>query len=153
MILNFIVLDGYHLIKSIHTIISIAFLVIAVWLLIRSIRGIRKNIDYSGLDKFLSYGFIINLYLQLIFGLILFTNRSSEVSNEYSSAEGALKLVSNRFWPIEHIILMLFALFIANMGLVYSNKSMQSKEKHKKVLIYYSISIVMIAISLSAIRS
>ena len=153
MILNIEVADGYHVFKMVHTIISGAFLIIAVWLLIRSVRGIRLNIPYTSFDKFLSYGFIINLYLQLIFGLILFTNRSSEVSNEYSSAEGALKLVSNRFWPIEHIILMLFALFIANMGLVYSNKSVQSKEKHKKVLIYYAISIVMIAISLSAIKS
>lgn len=152
MILNIEVTEGYHLLKMVHTIISGAFPIIAIWLLIRSIRGIRMNIPYTGLDKFLSYGFIINLYLQLIFGLILFTNRGSVVSNDYSSAEGALKMASNRFWPIEHIILMLFALFIANLGLVFSNKSLQSKEKHKKVLIYYVISIVMIAISLSAIK-
>jgi len=153
MILNIEVTDGYHLLKMVHTIISGAFLIIAVWLLIRSVRGIRKDIPYTSFDKFLSYGFIINLYLQLIFGLILFTNPGLAVNHDYSSAEGALKMASNRFWPIEHIILMLFALFIANMGLVFSNKSLLSKEKHKKILIYYVISIIMIAISLSAISA
>ena len=150
MILNIEVADGYHLLKMVHTIISGAFLIIAVWLLIRSVRGVRKDIPYTGFDKFLSYAFIINLYLQLIFGLILFTNPGSALNSDYSSAEGALKMASNRFWPIEHIILMLFALFIANMGLVFSNKSQLSKEKHKKVLIYYVISIILIVISLGA---
>ncbi len=150
MILKFEAVDGFLLIKMVHTIISVAFLIIAVWLFIRSVRGIRKNYPYTRLDKFLSYGFIVNLYLQLIFGLILFSNLGSVIDNDYSSAEGAIKIASNRFWPIEHIVLMLFALFIANLGLIFSNQSQVSKEKHKKVLIYYAIAIGMIAISLSA---
>ena len=148
---NFEVSDVYQLIKMIHTIISVAFLIIAVWLLVRSVQGIRKDNPYTGFDKFLSYGFIINLYLQLIFGLFLFSNHGSAIDHDYSNVEGTLKMASNRFWPIEHIVLMLFALFIANMGLVFSNKSLLSKEKHKKILIYYAIAIIMITISLSAI--
>lgn len=151
MILNIEVLNSYSLIKYVHTFISGAFLIIAVWLIIRSARGIIKNNTYTKLDKFLSYGFIINLYLQLIFGLILFSNNNSTVDDNYSSAEGALKMASNRFWPIEHIVLMLFALFIANLGLILSNQSLSGKEKHKKILTYYVVALLMIAISLIAI--
>jgi len=150
MILNSEVLNGYLIIKQVHAIISVLFLVIAVWLIIRSVRGILKNIAYTRLDKFLSYGFIINLYIQLIFGLILFSNPGLIFGNNYSGAEGGLKMASNRFWPIEHIVLMLFALFIANLGLILSSQSPISKEKHKKVLIYYVSALIMIAISLSA---
>jgi hypothetical protein len=149
MILDFQILDSSNLIKSAHTIISGTFLIIAVWLLARSVRGIRKNMTYTQLDKLLSYGFIITLYLQLIFGLILFANPGAE---DYSSAEGALKMASKRFWPIEHIVLMLFALFIANIGLIFSNQSHKSKDKYKKILIYYAIAIVMIAISLTTVN-
>ena len=151
MILTFEILDSYTLIKHVHTFISGAFLVIAVWLIIRSVRGIIRDIAYSRLDKYLSYGFIINLYLQLIFGFILFANHNSAVDDNYSNATGALKMVSNRFWPVEHMILMLFALFIANLGLILSSQSLTDKEKHKKVLTYYSIAIFMITISLIAI--
>ena len=149
MVLDFQILDSSNLIKSAHTIISGTFLIIAVWLLVRSVRGIRKNLTYTHFDKLLSYGFIITLYLQLIFGLFLFANPGAE---DYSSAEGALKMASKRFWPIEHIVLMLFALFIANIGLIFSNQSHNSKDKYKKVLIYYAIAIVMIAISLTTVN-
>jgi len=151
MILNFVILDSSHLMKSIHTIISVTFTIIAIWLLIRSVRGIIKGNAYTGLDKYLSYGFIITLYLQLIFGLILFANPESTAGNEYGGVEGALKLASKRFWPIEHIVLMLFALLIANLGLIFSNQSQIDREKHKKILVYYVIALIMIAVSLSAI--
>ena len=151
MILTFEILDSYTLIKHVHTFISGAFLVIAVWLIIRSVRGIIRDIAYTRLDKYLSYGFIINLYLQLIFGFILFANHNAAVDDNYSNAAGAIKIVANRFWPVEHMILMLFALFIANLGLILSSQSLTDKEKHKKVLTYYSIAIFMITISLIAI--
>ena len=93
MILNLEIIDSYSIIKHVHTVISGAFMIFAVWLIIRSVRGIIKNHAYTGLDKFLSYGFIINLYLQLVFGLILFSNHNSSVDDNFSNAEGALK------WP------------------------------------------------------
>ena len=61
-----------------------------------------------------------------------------------------MKLASKRFWPIEHIVLMLFALFIANLGLIFSNSTQVDREKHRKVLIYYAISIVLIVLSLAS---
>jgi len=151
MILNLEIVDSYSIIKHVHTVISGAFMIFAVWLIIRSVQGIIKNRAYTGLDKFISYGFIINLYLQLVFGLILFSNHNSSVDDNFSNAEGALKMASNRFWPIEHIVLMLFALFIANLGLILTNQSQSDKEKHKKILTYYVVAILMIAISLIAI--
>jgi len=151
MILNLEIVDSYSIIKYVHTVISGAFLIFAVWLIFRSVRGIIKDRAYTRLDKFISYGFIINLYLQLVFGLILFSNHNSSVDDNFSNAEGALKMASNRFWPIEHIVLMLFALFIANLGLILTNQSQSDKEKHRKILTYYVVAILMIAISLIAI--
>jgi hypothetical protein len=150
MILNFVVLDGSHLMKSLHAAISITFTGIALWLLVRSIRGLIRGSSYTTLDKYLSYGFIITLYLQLIFGLILFANPSATSGNEYAGVEGALKMASKRFWPIEHIVLMLFALLIANLGLLFSSQSQVDKEKHRTILVYYVAALVMIAVSLSA---
>ena len=151
MIMNIEIVDSYSIIKHVHTVISGAFMIFAVWLIIRSVRGILKNHAYTKLDRILSYGFIINLYLQFIFGLILFSNHDSTVDDNFSNAEGALKMASNRFWPIEHIVLMLFALLIANLGLILSNQSLSGKEKHKKILTYYVVALLMIAISLIAI--
>ena len=141
----------HELIKVMHIIISAAFLVFAVWLITRSIIGIIKKKEYMGLDKFLSYSFIISLYLQLFFGVLLFSNLGSISGYDSIIGDSSASLVSNRLWPIEHVVLMLFALLIASLGLILSIKSNVAKEKHKKVLVYYVIAILLIAQSLFAI--
>lgn len=142
---------GFYLIKILHYIISATFLIIAFVLIFRSITGIVKKLEYSLFDRILSLIFIINLYLQLIFGLILFSNLGSSLGYDYVSADGTIKMVSKRFWPIEHIALMIFALLIANLGFIFSNKSQESKSKFRNVLVYYCLAIVIIAYSLSSI--
>lgn len=144
-------MNSINLFKSLHVIVSGAFVVIAAWVIVRSSRGMLNNVPYTSLDKYLSYGFMILLYFQLVFGLIIFAGPVS-FDNYSSVQEGTLKLVSKRFWPIEHIVLMLFALFIANIGLIFSSQTVDSREKHRKVLIYYSIAVAMIVISLIAIN-
>lgn len=144
------IFNNISLFKSLHVTISGAFVIIAIWLIVRSAKGMIHRHPYTLLDKYLSYGFIVLLYLQLIFGLIIFAMPVS--ADAYSPAEGAIRLVSKRFWPIEHIVLMLFALFIANIGLIFSNQTADSREKHRKILIYYSIAVVMITVSLIAVN-
>ena len=136
----------HELIKFTHIFISITFLVFAIWLIIRSSIGLVKQKEYTGLDKFLAYAFIITMYLQLFFGFLLFTKFGPMSGYDY--LESNTRLASKRLWPIEHIVLMFFALLIASLGLILSVKSTIAKEKHKKVLIYYVIAIVIIAQSL-----
>lgn len=143
--------SAYQIILWLHYFVSVSFLFIAVWLFSRAIFGIKKNLPYLQLDKILAYIFIINLYLQLLFGFILFTNLSFASSYGYQSADGSIAMASKRLWPIEHIVLMFFALFIANLGLIFSIKSTVAKQKYHKILIYYAVSIILIAISLASI--
>lgn len=139
------------LFKIFHYATSLLFLVIAIWLLIRSYLGIVKNQTYKLIDKILSFAFIINMYLQLIIGLIMFSNINSLNSLSSNNAELVQNMASKRFWPVEHIVLMVFALFIANLGLLFSIKSEKDKMKFKRILTYYSLSILLIAISLFGI--
>lgn len=150
MTLTTILIQDHLVIKYVHTFISCCFMIVAVWLFYRSLRGYFKNLAYLRLDKYLSYAFIVNLYLQLIFGLLLFANPAAVSGQEVVGQDITMKLVTKRFWPVEHIVLMLFALFIANLGLVFSNSSQFDREKHRKVLVYYAIAIVMIGLSLSS---
>jgi len=148
MTLTLLLLNDHQIIKLVHSLISLTFLVSAIWLFYRSLFGYYKNRVYTFLDKLLSYSFIVNLYLQLIFGLLLLAYPASEQG--LVGQDIAMKMVAKRFWPIEHIVLMLFALFIANLGLIFSFNSSSDREKHRKVLIYYSIAIGMIILSLGS---
>lgn len=138
------------LFKIFHYATSLMFLIIAIWLLTRSYFGIVRGASYKMIDKVLSFAFIVNMYLQLIIGLIMFSNIST-FNRLNNNAELVQDMASKRFWPVEHIVLMIFALFIANLGLIFSIKSKEDKMKFKKILTYYSLSILLIAISLFGI--
>jgi len=140
----------HQIIKMVHTLISITFLVVAIWLFYRSIRGFYQNWTYGRLDKFLSYAFIVNLYLQLVFGFFLMISPAIVPGQEIVSQDITMKLATRRFWPMEHIVLMLFALFIANLGLIFSNSAQSSKEKYRKVTVYYVLAVVLIILSLGS---
>ena len=150
MTLTILVYNEHQLIKHVHTVISVMFLIVSMWLFYRSIKGYLKNWDYSRLDKILSYTFIVNLYLQLIFGFLLMISKASVPGPEMAGQDVTIRMASNRFWPIEHIVLMLFALFIANLGLIFSNNAKANREKFRKVLVYYAIAIILIVLSLGS---
>ena len=140
----------HQIIKMVHTLISMTFLIIAIWLFYRSIKGFYQNWTYDRLDKFLAYAFIVNLYLQLIFGFFLMASPAIIPGQEVVSQDITMKLATRRFWPMEHIVLMLFALFIANLGLIFSNSAQVDKEKYRKVTVYYVLAVVLIILSLGS---
>jgi hypothetical protein len=82
---------------------------------------------------------------------VLFSNLGSTLGYNYLSADNTMKIVSKRLWPFEHIVLMLFVLLIANLGLIISLNTTSDIGKFRTILIYYSISILLIGLSLSAI--
>ncbi|KJF42623.1 hypothetical protein [Draconibacterium sediminis] len=137
-------------VKIIHDIVSVSFLLLAVTLIYRSVRGIKNQLPYAKTDKYVAIAFIVALYLQLILGLIMFTNLGSGFDFQYIPDESN-NMVAKRLWPVEHIVLMLFALFIANLGLISSFLTKQSRSRFIKILVYYSVSVVLIAISLLSI--
>ena len=151
MVLDVAPKGGFSIFKLIHTFISITFLFIAIWLFVRSLKGIAKKLKYQKLDKYLSFGFIASLYLQLVFGLILFSNLGSKMGYNYLSADNSVKVVSKRLWPVEHIVLMLFALLIANLGLIITLSTKSDRRKYMSTIIYYSISLGLIIFSLCVI--
>jgi len=143
-------MDAVQIAGGVHRVVSISFVIIAIWLGFRSVRGIIKALPYAQLDKVLAYSFIIGLYLQLLLGLLLFTNLSI-FGYSVQKAPSSVVEVSDRFWSIEHIVLMLFALFISNLGLIFASKTTLAADKHRKILVYYSASLVLIALSLASI--
>ena len=150
MFLATLLYTEHQIIKMVHTLISMTFLIVAIWLFYRSLRGFYQNWTYGSLDKFLSYAFIVNLYLQLIFGFFLMVSPVILPGQEIVSQDITMKLATRRFWPMEHIVLMLFALFIANLGLIFSNSAQANKEKYRKVTVYYAIAVLLIVLSLGS---
>ncbi len=128
-----------------HATISLLFFVTVFVVITKSIVGLITKRQYSNFDKKTTVFCLIFLYCQFIFGFALyFINKKAELIDPNIINQNNLI----RFWEVEHIILMLFAIAIAQIGQVIISNTKKSFTKYKKRLIYFSIVLIIVLSSL-----
>lgn len=137
----------YSFAFRIHILISTITLLAGIATIAMSIQGLIKKRNYAKADFGISLVFNVALYFQLILGsLIYYLLRSSqegpmwEVPNTQNDA-------SLRFWAIEHIALMIFALFMTQLGRAFIKKSLGPFRKFRASLFYFGTSLLLILFS------
>ncbi len=128
----------YQLILHIHIWTSILFVVISIVLTVMVTRGFFQNKErYGKRCIFLENSFIFLLYLGLILGFVLYF--FMEPANKYvvRSVADVNRILSLRFWSIEHFSVMLFALILAQIGKIFTSKSVSHHAKFRYAMIYY----------------
>lgn len=126
----------YSIILNIHIWTSALFMLVSLVLTFMVIRGTIQHKIYSKKYVYLENSFIALLYLGLFLGVILYFMMSA---NRYDihSAEEVRRILSLRFWSVEHFSVMLFAVILAQIGKVFTSKSHSNQSKFKYALIYY----------------
>ena len=138
----------YSAILVSHIIISVVLSIIAFYIVIRSLCGLLKMINFSNFaDYYIPVFAVALLYLELILGLLLYYMHMNKLEDFINQAN-ANDYFSSRFWAIEHTILMFFAIIFGHLGLVYAKNLINNREKFKMNLIYFGISFVLIMISI-----
>ena len=101
--------------------------------------------EYLKKDKMLNLFAMVMLHIQLILGFILFyMNDRSKVS--YS--EGWMKVDLFRFFGLEHIVGMLLAIIIITFGRKKAEKLKGTRDKHRKIMVSYTIGLILILLSI-----
>jgi len=91
----------------------------------------------------------VALYLQLVLGFITYFTLRTSLEGPFWEVPDTENDASLRFWAIEHIALMTFALFLTQLGRIFIRKSTNPVRKFKASLFYYGISIILILFSVS----
>jgi len=129
----------------IHTSLSVIFVIISITSVVRFYFGWIKKLEFTKYDGLLAKTLLITLYLQMLMGVYLFYTRlSATIVIQNNSLE-------NRFWPVEHFFVMFFSILTAQLGYVYAKNIKSSEKKFKTLIIYYSISLVLVIFSLAMI--
>ncbi|MCF6342293.1 MAG: hypothetical protein L3J31_05750 [Bacteroidales bacterium] len=139
-------MEIYDLFMSIHGIVSTVFTILAILILYRSISGWVYRKSYTKLDKYNSLAFLVFLYIQLVLGILIYLFLGDQ-GHGVSSLEEATRQMSLRFWALEHFIIMIFTLFLSQLGWVFIRKSRSDLKKHKNTLFYFGLSILLIVAS------
>ena len=99
--------------------------------------------SYEKRDKMINLFAMISLHIQLLLGLILYYT-----SGNVSFDSGWMKNAVTRFYGMEHLLGMLLAIIVVTVGRKMAEKQESPEQKNKKILVWYTIGLVLILASI-----
>ncbi len=87
------------------------------------------------------------LYFQLILGSLIYYLLRTTQEGPMWEVPDTQNDASLRFWAIEHIALMIFALFLTQLGRAFIKKSLGPLRKFRASLFYFGTSLLLILFS------
>ncbi len=142
-------MNAHDLVFRIHTVVSSAFAAVALTVTIWSIVGWVKKLDSNRLFNRLSFFYIHLLYLQLFTGITLYFFLKPPDDSGSITLEQALEHNSLRFWAIEHVSLMLFALILAQTGRILIKQMKNDFKKYRAATFYLGVSFLVVVASVA----
>ncbi len=129
-----------------HNLVRWFVLLFGIWTVINALIGLISKSPFSKKDKLSGLFFMVCCDIQLLLGLILlFSNGWIE---KMKAGMGALmKNSTDRFFIVEHGFMMIIAWILVHIGYSAVKKASPEK-KHKKMLIYFGVALLLILISI-----
>lgn len=130
---------------TVHSIIRWAVLGSLLYAIFRSWQAYQKLLPFSKTDNSLRHWTATIAHVQLLLGIILYTQSpvakamASEIKNGWSEPV---------FFGLVHIALMLSAIVIITIGSAKAKRKTADTEKFKTMLTYFSIALAIIFIAI-----
>jgi bacteriorhodopsin len=125
-----------------HNLLRWAVLIFGLWAIFSAISGIVNKRNYTAADDKSNFFFMLSCDIQLLLGLILyFANSWFERLKDLGNN---MKDAGNRFFTMEHGLLMIIAIILVHVGRVSVKKAPTSAAKHNRALIFFGLAVVLI---------
>lgn len=106
--------------------------------------GWMKKGKWERRDKITGLWLVLFMDLQFILGIVLYTFMSPITKAAFNNFGAAMKNTELRFYAVEHILIMVFALVLIHLGRAKSKKSLIDWKKHRIAAIYYTLGLLLI---------
>ena len=131
-----------QIVLILHNLLRWAVVILGLWTLINALTGYFGKRSYSANDNRSNLFFMISCDIQLLIGLALYIHngwfdRLKDMGNN-------MKDPYLRFFTMEHLTLMLVAWVLVHIGRATVKKADTDAAKHKKMLIFFGLAIVLI---------
>ena len=131
---------------TLHSITRWAVLLFGVWTVINAITGVTGKRSFTAVDNRSNLLFMISCDIQLLLGLILyFGNEWFDKLKNFSQYKSDAVA---RFFGMEHATMMLLAWVLVHIGRTSVKKAGTDAGKHKKMLIFFGIALLLILASI-----
>lgn len=119
-------------------------LVFGLIAIFRAFSGWQNRSPFTGADNGMGASFVGSMHLQLLLGLILYFI-SPVGAKAFETAGGAvMKDATGRFFAMEHLVGMLLAVIVAQVGRVLSKKATDPVLKHKKAFVWFAVALAIV---------
>lgn len=131
-----------QIILVLHNLLRWAVLLFGLWAIFSAMYGIANKKNYTAADNKRSFFFMLSCDIQLIIGLILYyTNGWLDKLKDLGNN---MKDANNRFFTMEHGVLMIIAIILIHAGRVSVKKATTPTAKHKRTLLFFGLAMVLI---------
>lgn len=134
----------YNLSLIIHSWNRWLIILAGILLIVMLISALKGRIHNMQQINNVALTFIISLHVQLLVGILLYFILSPLTEAALNDFGAAMKNSGLRFWAVEHSILNLVGIILAQIGYSKSKRKIQEKSKQKTLLIWTSIALLLI---------
>ena len=135
----------HPLLSTLHSYNRYLILAALLFVLFRSYTGWLSRKPFEKPDDTGSLVLLILTHLQLLIGLIMYAFTSTWTQTAFGNFGAAMKDEWPRYFAVEHITAMLIAVVFIQLGRTFSKKASADIDKHRKLAIYTTIALVIIA--------
>jgi len=111
-----------------------------ILIVLKSLIGLFAGTSYTKFDKILGSATVGLLDLQLLLGLVLYFFQSAFTKNLTFNMSNS----EERYWAVEHLLVMILAIVAAHVGKMIAKKSPDASVKFRFQAIFFGISLILI---------
>lgn len=127
-----------------HSLLRYLLLILLITVIVKAFLGFSNKQSFGKADNLLGLTLFSVTHTQLLVGLLLYF-----VSPLVNFDGAAMKDPTTRYWTAEHIFIMLAAIVMITMARITSKKMKEDNAKHKRMLVFNSIALLLILMAIA----
>lgn len=134
----------YSTILAIHNIMRWVILLLGVWALVSAYSALALSRSWTESDRRSGSLFTISMDIQLLLGLLLYFVFSPTTRLALSNFGAAMSDDVQRFYAVEHLMMMILGLVFAHIGTARIKRSSEGSSKFRTAAIWYTLALIAI---------
>ena len=133
----------YEFFKYLHSGFRFVVLLLILLAIVQSLAGWLGKKNYSQGNRKLNLFAMITAHIQLLIGLAVYF-----ISPFVQFGSNTMKEATTRYWTVEHIAMMIFAIVLITIGHSKSKKAVLPEAKHRAIAIFYTLAAIIVVVAI-----
>ena len=135
----------YKILLGLHSGIRYIVIVLFALALIMALVGLFGRKPYTQTNRKVNLFAMISAHIQLLTGLVLYFFSPNVM---FRNMGAAMKDPMMRYWTVEHLVMMIFAVALITIGHSRSKKFADAFNKHRTISLFYGLALLVILLAI-----